>query len=151
MLRGRYPHAAFSLKMTRATIGATPFFFLFALTLLNPYIVTLFVNSVASTIGSSSEENHACKPSISNSITVVNFTHTDTNANTMSQKRGRPKDSTHVNLDLLAVFEFCEAHLVTASGPADTFPYSKGRSTDVKKSVVWSEVKRIRTWKWKTM
>ena len=166
MLRGRYPHAAFWLKIHSMFIDmALSHLFLqlhnIQISVLclegsdaagdtNPYLARTENSITGDAAGDTNPYRARTENSITaiteNSETITAITAITKNSDTitasiMASKRGRPRDSTHVNLDRAAAFEFFEAHLVTASGPALTFPYSKGRSTDVKKSFVWSEVK----------
>jgi hypothetical protein len=61
----------------------------------------------------------------------------------MATKRGRPQSSAHTDVDDAAAAAFFDAHLQTAKGPTGAFPYSKGKSTDGKKAIVWAEANRI--------
>ena len=60
-------------------------------------------------------------------------------------KSDRPNSSTHVDLDAHNASEFFTMHVNSSEGPSKCWIYSKGKSTDSKKSVVWSECKRIVT------
>ena len=58
-------------------------------------------------------------------------------------KRGRPHNSSHVDLDPRAAFEFFDSFVQSANGPAGLWTYPKGKSGDSKKSIVWNDIKRI--------
>ena len=60
----------------------------------------------------------------------------------MASKRGRPEKSTHVDLQSSVANDFFSSYCSSSEGPAKCWQYTKGKSTDSKKSVVWSECKR---------
>ena len=52
-------------------------------------------------------------------------------------KRFRPNSSSHVDVTDKLMYDCFSMHLGSANGPSACFPYSKGRSTDHRKSVVF--------------
>ena len=61
----------------------------------------------------------------------------------VDRKRGRPSKSVHVSIEDHAATDFLDVHAQVATGHQGLWPYSRGKSEDWKKSVSWSEVKKI--------
>jgi hypothetical protein len=57
-------------------------------------------------------------------------------------KRGRPQSSAHHDITDDEAVSFFDAHLQTSRGPTGVWPYSKGKSTDSKKAIVWADAHR---------
>ena len=60
----------------------------------------------------------------------------------MATKRGRPNGSSHIDLTAEQVADFLSSYFVSSLGPTGVFPYSKGKASNTKKSLVWGDLKR---------
>ena len=56
--------------------------------------------------------------------------------------RGRPQGASHAIIPKDAFNDFLDSHMAVQLGPGGVWQYSKGRSTDWKKTVVWPDVKK---------
>ena len=113
--------------------GPTVFFLIFYLILVNPYLIAVCVASAG------------LFSSIYPSVSIEAHARTYTPILVMPP-RDRPSKFNHVDFTAAQAAEFLQVFVDTDVGPTALFPYSKGKSGDIKKTINWNDLKRISLW-----